>query len=138
MDFNFDLSARADQLTNFFNSPPPTGANGPNNLVLSIGSRLSLKWITNITSVNLLLFQQLERKPECGDCIVGPYVIAGKHENPSCLVGVDNYPANLTDSDYDWTVTTGNLPKTPNVYFFIVHDNTTPWTLMRRDSGRVS
>lgn len=62
---------------NDFIYPPPSGDNGPNNTILQIGSTVDLKWATTLPFTDLMLFQQLERVPDCGGCVNGPYMIAG-------------------------------------------------------------
>jgi len=56
--------------------PPPSGPNGVNNSIFTIGSNVDLKWATTLDIFDLMLFQQLLVVSSCGSCINGPYVIA--------------------------------------------------------------
>ncbi|CZT50746.1 uncharacterized protein RSE6_11788 [Rhynchosporium secalis] len=102
------ILSRADVvLTNLFLNPPKTGANGPDNTEFSIGTQQQLRWKTNITSYDLMLYQQLG----CGDksCINGPFLIADNLTNET--------------KSWDWQVTTGSLTLKPtNTFFLRVRD----------------
>lgn len=101
------VSSRADVNTNLFLNPPGTGSNGPDNSVWSLGTQQQLRWKTNITNYDLMLYQQLV----CSDnnCVNGPVMIKeGLTEDTSTFV---------------WTVSTGSLSLSPtNTFFLIIRD----------------
>ncbi|KAH7311866.1 hypothetical protein BKA65DRAFT_517711 [Rhexocercosporidium sp. MPI-PUGE-AT-0058] len=100
------ISSRADVQTNLFLNPPSTGSNGPDNSEWSLGTQQQLRWKTNITNYDLMLYQQLV----CSDnnCVNGPVMIKDLKSDTSTFV---------------WTVSTGSLSLSPtNTFFLIIRD----------------
>ncbi|KAH8660957.1 hypothetical protein BGZ60DRAFT_530948 [Tricladium varicosporioides] len=105
---NYKSFPRSEPITNFFISPNDTGGNGKDNLVYIVGSVLSLSWSTNLTTVDLELYQRLGSVLDCIDCINGPHNIGSR----------------LTGQRYNWTVDTGFLSLVEgNTFYITVHDS---------------
>ncbi|KAH6674695.1 hypothetical protein B0J14DRAFT_20027 [Halenospora varia] len=105
---NYKSFPRSEPITNFFISPTNTGRNGKDNLVYTVGSVLPLSWSTNLTTVDLELYQRLGGVPDCVDCINGPH----------------NIGSGLTDQKYDWTVDTGFLSLVEgSTFYLMIHDS---------------
>lgn len=70
------VSSRADVQTNLFLNPPNTGSKGPENAEWSLDTQQQLRWKTDITKYDLMLYQQLV----CNDnnCVNGPVMIKGQ------------------------------------------------------------
>ena len=69
---------QAQSKDNDFIFPVPSGENGPNNSVFTLGSTLKLEWATTYKKSDLFLYQQLARASSCGNCVNGPYNIASE------------------------------------------------------------
>jgi hypothetical protein len=83
MDTALPVRRQVQQPDNDFVYPPPSGENGPNNTVLSVGSTIELKWQTTLDFYDLMLYQQFPRTAEfCADissgCVSQEYIIASQ------------------------------------------------------------
>ncbi|KAL2062483.1 hypothetical protein VTL71DRAFT_6749 [Oculimacula yallundae] len=99
--------SRAEVVTNLFLNPPRTGANGPDNSEWTLGTQQQLRWRTNITNYDLMLYQQLV----CSDnnCANGPVLIKDNLKNDVL--------------SFNWRVSVGSLSLSPtNTFFLVIRD----------------
>ena len=78
-----DIWSRQSRPNDDFIFPVPTGDDGPNNTVFTIGSTVELKWATSLRNFDLMMYQQLDRTVEaCPEvetnpgCVRDEYYIA--------------------------------------------------------------